>query len=215
MLRLRRDYGLTRVAVVDVDGHHGDGTQELFYDQPVLCLSLHQYDGRFFPGTGGADEVGWGHGYGYSVNVGLPAPHRGRLPTPRSAPSFPAALRRYRPEAILLNFGVDGHFADPLVRLSLSTATYRAVAATVHALAHELCAGRLSRLRQRWLPPPARRPLLGDDAGVAGGRPPGGDGPLAGAAGRAAGRGLPAPGGHGAGARRSGHGASLARRCCP
>jgi acetoin utilization protein AcuC len=141
--RLREEYGLARVAVVDVDGHHGDGTQELLYDQPVLCLSLHQYDGRFFPGTGGADEVGWGHGFGYTVNVGLPR-HTGDAGYVAAFGAVvPAALRRYRPEAILLNFGVDGHFADPLVRLSLSTAAYRAVAASVHALAHELCAGRL------------------------------------------------------------------------
>ncbi|MDQ3702590.1 MAG: hypothetical protein M3442_16950, partial [Chloroflexota bacterium] len=141
--RLQDDFGLRRVAVVDVDGHHGDGTQELLYDQPVLKLSLHQYDGRFFPGTGSIDEVGWGHGYGYSVNVGLPrhVGDAGYVPAFRAI--VPRALRAYRPDVILLNFGVDGHFADPLVRLWLTTATYRTVAATVHDLAHELCAGRL------------------------------------------------------------------------
>lgn len=141
--RLREDYGLGRVAVVDVDGHHGDGTQELLYDQPVLKLSLHQYDGRFFPGTGGVDEVGWGHGYGYSVNVGLPRHLSDAGYVPAFQAVVPRALRAYRPQVILLNFGVDGHFADPLVRLWLSTATYRMVAATMHDLAHELCAGRL------------------------------------------------------------------------
>ncbi|HEX2515709.1 MAG TPA: acetoin utilization protein AcuC [Chloroflexota bacterium] len=141
--RLRADYGLARVAVVDVDGHHGDGTQELLYDQPVLTISLHQYDGRFFPGTGSVDEVGWGHGFGYSVNAGLPRHTGDDGYLAAFGAIVPAALRRYRPQAILLNFGVDGHFADPLVRLWLSTASYRAVAGAVHALAHELCAGRL------------------------------------------------------------------------
>ncbi|MGH2369651.1 MAG: acetoin utilization protein AcuC [Chloroflexota bacterium] len=141
--RLRHEFGLSRVAVVDVDGHHGDGTQELLYDQPVLKLSLHQYDGRFFPGTGSIDEVGWGNGYGYTVNVGLPR-HTGDAGYLSAFGAVvPRALRAYRPEAILLNFGVDGHFRDPLVRLWLSTAAYRSVAAALHDLAHELCEGRL------------------------------------------------------------------------
>jgi acetoin utilization protein AcuC len=140
---LQQEFGFSRVAVVDVDGHHGDGTQELLYDQPVLKLSLHQYDGRFFPGTGAVDEVGWGHGYGYSVNLGLPR-HTGDAHYRRAFRAVvPDALRAYRPQVIVLNFGVDGHFGDPLVRLSLSTSTYREVAATVHQLAHELADGRL------------------------------------------------------------------------
>jgi acetoin utilization protein AcuC len=104
---------------------------------------LHQYDGRFFPGSGSVDEVGWGNGFGYSVNVGLPR-HTGDASYVGAFEAVvPRALRRYRPQVILLNFGVDGHFADPLVRLWLSTAAYRAVATTIHDLAHELCAGRL------------------------------------------------------------------------
>ena len=141
--RFQADYGWERVAVVDVDGHHGDGTQELLYADPVLYLSLHQYDGRFFPGTGALDEVGWGAGYGYTVNVGLPrhAGDAGYLAAFHAV--VPAALRAYRPQVMMANFGVDGHFADPLVRLGLTTAAYRAIAAELHTLAHELCAGRL------------------------------------------------------------------------
>src|SRR5438093_1145197 len=130
--RLQDDFGWERVAVVDLDGHHGDGTQELLYAEPALYLSLHQYDGRFFPGTGAIDEVGWGAGYGYTVNVGLPR-HTG---DPGYVAAFraavPAALRAYRPDVIVCNFGVDGHFADPLVRLGLTTAAYRAVATEGH-----------------------------------------------------------------------------------
>lgn len=141
--RLAADHGLRHVAVVDVDGHHGDGTQELLYDHPALKLSLHQYDGRFFPGTGGPHEVGWGDGYGYTVNVPLPR-HTGDAAYLAAFEAVvPDALRAYQPEAILLNFGVDGHYRDPLVRLWLTTAAYRRVAEAVHGLAHELCAGRL------------------------------------------------------------------------
>jgi acetoin utilization protein AcuC len=141
--RFRADFGWERVAIVDVDGHHGDGTQELLYAEPVLYLSLHQYDGRFFPGTGSVDEVGWGAGYGYTVNVGLPR-HVGDdayLAAFRAV--VPAVLRAYRPDVMLVNFGVDGHFADLLVRLGLTTGAYRAIAADLHDLAHELCDGRL------------------------------------------------------------------------
>jgi acetoin utilization protein AcuC len=135
--------GLARVAVVDVDGHHGDGTQEVLYGEPVLHISLHQYDGRFYPGTGAVEEVGWGAGYGYTVNVPLPR-STGSVAYVRAFEAVvPAALRAFRPEMILLNFGVDGHHADPLVHLNLTTGTYRRIAAHIHALAHELCAGRL------------------------------------------------------------------------
>jgi acetoin utilization protein AcuC len=141
--RLAAGYGLRRVAIVDVDGHHGDGTQEILYAHPSLKVSLHQYDGRFFPGTGSADEVGWGDGFGYCVNVGLPR-HTGDAAYVAAFDAVvPAALRAYRPDVILLNFGVDGHYGDPLVRLWLTTAAYRHVAHAVHALAHALCAGRL------------------------------------------------------------------------
>ena len=135
--------GLTRIAIVDVDGHHGDGTQELLYSEPVLCLSLHQYDGRFFPGSGSMDEVGWGPGYGSTVNVPLPRGAGDAAYRHAFDEIVPEALRRYRPEVILLNFGVDGHHADPLVRLALTSRTYAHVAREMHAFAHELCGGRL------------------------------------------------------------------------
>ncbi len=141
--RCRAEFGWERLAIVDVDGHHGDGTQELLYDEPALYLSLHQYDGRFFPGTGAIEEVGWGAGYGYTVNVGLPR-HTGDVGYLAAFDAVvPAALRAYRPQVIVVNFGVDGHYGDPLVRLGLTTATYRAIAAELHDLAHELCGGRL------------------------------------------------------------------------
>lgn len=141
--RLQRRYGWQRIAIVDVDGHHGDGTQELLYDEPILYVSLHQYDGRFFPGTGGEAEVGWGAGYGYTVNVPLPRGVGDAAFLAAFRETVPATLRGYQPDVLLLNAGVDGHIGDPLVSLGLTTAAYRAVAAEVHDLAHELCGGRL------------------------------------------------------------------------
>src|SRR2546421_155732 len=113
--RLQRRYGFLRPAVLDVDGHHGDGTQELLNDEPLLTISLHQYDGRFYPKSGRLDESGAGAGEGYHVN----------LPLPRGAGDgvYAAALEgvvgpildAYRPDVLLLQYGVDAHALDPLV----------------------------------------------------------------------------------------------------
>jgi acetoin utilization protein AcuC len=135
--------GLPRVAIVDVDAHHGDGTQELLYDRDVLKVSLHQYDGKYFPGTGSMAEVGWGDGFGLSINVPLPR-HVGEAAYLEAFCAIvPTAVRAFAPDVMIVNFGVDGHFADRLSRLELGVRTYRAIAATCHALAHETCGGRL------------------------------------------------------------------------
>mgnify|MGYP006276410035 CR=1 FL=1 len=135
--------GLPRVAIVDIDAHHGDGTQELLYDREVLKISLHQYDGKYFPGTGSIAEVGWGNGHGLSVNVPLPRGlgEAGYLEAFRAI--VPSTVRAFAPDVLIVNFGVDGHYADRLSRLGLGTAAYRALAAALHALAHDTCAGRL------------------------------------------------------------------------
>ncbi len=140
---LQREFGLTRVAIVDIDGHHGDGTQALLYDEPLLKVSFHQYDGRFYPGTGRADELGVGPGYGYSVNVPLPRRVTDRPYLAAFDALVPPLLRAYAPQFILVQFGVDAHTSDPLVGLSLTTDAYLGLVERLHALAHELCAGRL------------------------------------------------------------------------
>ena len=81
---LQREFGARRIAVVDVDGHHGDGTQEELYHEPVLYVSLHRYDGRFYPATGTVGDLGEGPGYGYTANVPLPR-RCGSLPRPAPA----------------------------------------------------------------------------------------------------------------------------------
>lgn len=140
---LQREFGLRRIAVVDVDGHHGDGTQQELYDEPVLFASLHRYDGRFYPATGAPGEIGAGPGRGYTANVPLPrrcgdGPYLYALRT-----LVTPLLRAYRPEFIIMQYGVDGHYLDPLVRLALTTTTFAEIARLLHALAHELCDGRL------------------------------------------------------------------------
>src|SRR5439155_24665440 len=111
--------------------------------EPLLTISLHQYDGRFYPRSGRLDESGKGAGKGYHVN----------LPLPRGAgdAAYGAALEQlvapllhaYRPDVLLLQYGVDAHALDPLVGLRLSTRSYRASAALAHRVAHHHCDGRL------------------------------------------------------------------------
>ena len=141
--RLQRDYGLRRVAIVDLDGHHGDGTQDLLYAEPVLTISLHRYDGRFYPGSGTGEELGSGAGFGYNLNIPLP---RGTDEDAYLLAIREAVLPRlhaYRPDLLFVQVGADGHHADPLVRLALRVSTYGELGRIVHEAAHDLCGGRL------------------------------------------------------------------------
>ncbi len=135
--------GVARVAYVDVDVHHGDGVQAIFYGDPrVLTISLHQ-DGRtLFPGTGFVDELGTGDAEGTSVNVPLP-PFTGDEAWLRAFREVvPPLVETFRPEVLVTQLGCDSHHTDPLANLGLTTAAYRATAAELHALAHRAAGGR-------------------------------------------------------------------------
>ncbi len=139
----QRHYGWHRIAIIDIDGHHGDGTQELLYGEDVLTVSLHRYDGRFFPGSGHYDELGWGPGLGSKVNIPLPRGTSDATYRRVFDALVPPLVRAYRPQAIILQFGVDGHYQDAMVRLGLTLGTFAHIARSVHQLAHRLCDGRL------------------------------------------------------------------------
>jgi len=117
--------GLSRVAVVDIDVHHGNGTQWMFYGDPkVLYVSTHQFP--FYPGTGAADETGSGAGQGFTVNLPLAAG--------ATDADFAAAYRKvavvldgYLPELLLVSAGFDAHEDDPLASMRMTTAGYAAV----------------------------------------------------------------------------------------
>lgn len=140
---LQREFGLQRIAIIDVDGHHGDGTQALLWDEPILKVSLHQYDGRFYPGTGSTEERGAGEGYLYNVNL----PLMRRVGDDFYQNTFdlfvPPLLYQYRPQFIIVQFGADAHYTDPLVGLRLTTDTYVYLIQRLHRMAHLLCDGRL------------------------------------------------------------------------
>ena len=132
-----------RVAVVDVDVHHGDGTEAFFYSSPdVLTISLHESGRYLFPGTGFPDEVGTGEGRGFAANLPL-------LPYAWDAPWLaafdavvPPLLRDFRPTVLVTQDGCDTHALDPMAHMQASTRIWPHVGRRFHELAHELCDGR-------------------------------------------------------------------------
>ncbi len=138
---LQRNYGVKRVAIIDIDGHHGDGTQEIFYEEPLLTVSFHRID--IYPLSGHLSEMGRGDGKGYKVNVPLSkgTDHDSYMYAFKEV--IPPLIRTYEPEILMCQFGVDGHFQDPLVGLGLTTRSYVEISKILHDLSHEICEGRL------------------------------------------------------------------------
>ena len=138
----RRRHGLERVAIVDIDVHHGNGTQDCFYADPqVLYVSTHLYP--YFPGTGALHETGAGKGEGATVNLPLPAGCGDAEYRAAFELVVAPAVRRFRPQLILVSSGFDAHFADPLAFMELSVDGYGELASRLRALAEELCDGRI------------------------------------------------------------------------
>ena len=144
-LGIRRllDLGARKVAYVDVDVHHGDGTQAVFWDDPrVLTISVHESGRMLFPGTGFPDELGGPDATGSAVNVALP-PGTGDAAWLRAVHSVvPQLVRAFEPDVLVSQHGCDTHVLDPLAHLAVSIDAQRMVASTIHSLAHEVCDGR-------------------------------------------------------------------------
>ncbi|HST84590.1 MAG TPA: acetoin utilization protein AcuC [Kineosporiaceae bacterium] len=137
------DAGAERVAYVDVDVHHGDGVQQMFWDDPrVLTISLHESGRVLFPGTGFAQDIGGPAAEGFAVNVALPAGTADAGWLRAFDATVPALLRAFRPQIMVTQHGCDSHMLDPLAHLALSLDAQRASYAALHDLAHELCQGR-------------------------------------------------------------------------
>lgn len=132
-----------RIAYVDLDAHHGDGVQAIFYDDPrVLTISIHE-SGRFlFPGTGEADEMGCGDGVGACLNIPLPPDAGDQSILLAYERIVEPAVRAYRPDIVVTQTGCDTHHADPLADLTATMALYPRLAERLHALAHEVTGGR-------------------------------------------------------------------------
>lgn len=170
----RKQYGLERVMIVDWDVHHGNGTQDAFYDDPgVLFVSLHQHN--WYPRfSGELDQVGRGAGAGYTVNIPLPAGTGDR--------GYRAAFEQlvvpiglqYRPQLIIISAGQDPNWLDPLGQMMVTMAGFRALSTLLLDLAGEVCGGRLVMLQEggysvAYVPyctVGAVEPLLGADLGI-------------------------------------------------
>ncbi|HLG54514.1 MAG TPA: histone deacetylase [Vicinamibacterales bacterium] len=137
-----RRRGLARVAIVDYDVHHGNGTQWAFYDDPsVLFISSHQYP--YYPGTGAAGDVGAGAGKGFTVNLPLVA---GAIDADYELAYRKLALpilTRFCPELILISAGFDAHMDDPLAGMRLTGSYFGHLTSAIAAVADECCRGRV------------------------------------------------------------------------
>ena len=135
--------GAGRVAYVDVDVHHGDGVQAIFFADPrVLTISVHQDGATLFPGTGAVDELGSGDARGTKVNVPLPPFTGDELWLRAFSEVVPPLVEAWAPDVLVTQLGCDTHHQDPLAELHLTTAAYRRTARVLHELAHRAAGGR-------------------------------------------------------------------------
>lgn len=138
----QRELGMERILIVDIDVHHGNGTQDVFYFDPgVLFISTHQ--SPLYPGTGAIYETGAGRGEGYTLNIPLP-PGVGDMGYARAYNEIVApAARRFSPQMVFVSVGFDAHWADPLANMRLSLNGYAHLTRELIQLATELCGGRI------------------------------------------------------------------------
>jgi acetoin utilization deacetylase AcuC-like enzyme len=133
---------IERVAIIDWDVHHGNGTQGIFYSDPsVFFFSMHQYP--WYPGTGSRGETGQGRGLGMTLNV----PLRANTPASEQVRVFEAATEdiaaNMKPDIIFISAGFDAHLTDPLGQLQLEDADFISMTETVMQWADEVCEGRV------------------------------------------------------------------------
>ena len=137
-----RAAGAQRVAILDWDVHHGNGTQAKFWDRrDVLYLSSHQFP--FYPGTGAAEEVGEGPGEGFTVNCPLPAGQGDADYGAVFHDLFLPVVRDFRPDLLLISAGFDPHERDPIGGMEVTERGFAAMASAVARVAEETCGGKL------------------------------------------------------------------------
>lgn len=135
----QKAHNIGRVAILDWDVHHGNGTQDIFYDDPsVLAISLHQFP--FYPGTGAFQQVGSREAFGSTLNVPLPAGCGDSDYLQAWQQLVTPALEHFRPELILLAAGFDAHWRDPLAGMQLTIAGYHRMAALLRETAQQIAA---------------------------------------------------------------------------
>lgn len=138
----REKYGIRKIAIIDFDAHHGNGTQEIFYgDDDVFYISFHQYP--HYPGTGGPDETGYGRGQGFNLNL----PFMPGTEEPDYIVSLidiiMPLLGKYEPDLIIVSAGYDSHLSDHMSSLGLVEGSYRKIMLALSVFCRWTCKGRL------------------------------------------------------------------------
>ncbi|XP_049402974.1 histone deacetylase 14, chloroplastic-like isoform X2 [Solanum stenotomum] len=137
----QRMHGLKRVFIIDFDVHHGNGTNDAFYEDPdIFFLSTHQAGS--YPGTGKIDQIGSGNGEGLTLNLPLPGGSGDTAMRTVFDEVIVPCAQRFKPDIILVSAGYDAHLLDPLASLQFTTGTYYMLASSIKQLAEDLCGGR-------------------------------------------------------------------------
>lgn len=138
----QKAFNIERILIVDFDVHHGNGTQDMFYeDDSVLFISTHQYP--FYPGSGSLRETGSGSGRGFTLNIPLTAGHGDANYLRVFEEIIRPAATRFRPQLILVSAGFDGHWMDPLAGMMLSLTGFANITQILYEMADELCDGKI------------------------------------------------------------------------
>ncbi len=142
---LQQQHGLDKIAIVDWDVHHGNGTQHIFEEDPsVLYISTHQFP--YYPGTGNYNEIGIGRGSGYTLNCPMSAGATDQDYTTVFEEKILPQLDEYKPECILISAGFDAHRSDPLASMNLSTDFFGWMTQQLMDRAEKHCGGRIISL---------------------------------------------------------------------
>jgi len=138
----QRKYGVERIAILDWDVHHGNGTQEIFYgDDSVFYVSLHQYP--FYPGTGAASERGAGKGEGFTLNCPMGAGSVEKDYLDAFQTQILPALHRFQPQLVMISAGFDAHADDPLANINLTEGSFGKMTELVSEIGRKYADGRM------------------------------------------------------------------------
>jgi acetoin utilization deacetylase AcuC-like enzyme len=138
------EHGSKRILILDFDVHHGNGTQDIFFeDDSVLFISLHLFAPYFYPGIGSTNEIGTRRGKGFTINIPFPpgVGDRGYLRVLKEY--VEPVVGRFAPDLILVSIGFDAHWRDPLAMAGLSLSGYAFFARAMIKMAEHLCDGRI------------------------------------------------------------------------
>ena len=134
--------GHKKIAIVDWDVHHGNGTEAVFYDDPdIFFASLHQYP--YYPGTGAAEDVGRGEGAGFTLNLPMASGFGDDEYRKAFDEKLLPRLKEFHPDALLISAGFDAHRMDPLAGIELTTSSFEWMTQKLRGFADEYCEGRL------------------------------------------------------------------------